>query len=387
MSGDMPRRRECVAYLILGAVCGGAQAANPSAPSPGVTDSQITLGHSGALTGPLSDLGSEVLKGAQLYFDELNAKGGVHGRKIKLVSKDDGYDPQKTVQNVQAYLDKDDVFALFGIFGTPNTEAVVPAAVKAGVPLIGPYTGAASVRAPELRGIYNIRASYTEETDKLVEHVATLQMKKLAIAHQDNTFGKEVLTAALAALGKRGMKPTIIVSVKNDASNAAEAAEKIVADAPEAVLLGLAGKPTVETIRHINQRKRGITMLAPSVLAAPSNLRALGKDATGITVTQIVPFPNNSGIAIVREYQQAAQAAGEKEFTHLALEGFLNAKVMAEGLKRAGKNLTRASFTSAMEGLKGFNAGGIELNFSHGAASGSRLVDLTMISAQGRLIR
>jgi len=381
-------RRECVAFLAV-AACGGIQAATPSPtpPTPGVTDSLIVLGHSGALTGPLSDLGSEVLKGAQLYFDDLNAKGGIHGRKIKLVSKDDGYDPQKTVQNVLAYLEKEEVFALFGIFGTPNAEAVIPAAMKAGAPLIGAYSGAASVRAPELRGIYNVRASYAEETEKLVEHVVTLQMKRLAIAHQDNSFGREVLATALAALNKRGLKPTVVVSVKNDASNAAEAAEKILADPPEAVLLGLAGKPTVETIRQINQRKRGISMLAPSVLAAPSNLRALGKDATGITVTQIVPFPQNGGIPIVREYQQAAQAAGEKELTHLALEGFLNAKVTAEALKRAGRNLTRGAFMTAMDRLKEYNAGGIELNFGQGAASGSHLVDLTMINAQGRLIR
>lgn len=385
MSGIQPARRSLVALITL-APFGLAHAA-PAAASPGVSDSQIVLGHSGALTGPLSDLGTEVLKGAQLYFDTLNARGGVHGRKVKLIARDDGYDPQKTVANVSDYLRNDDVFALFGIFGTPNAEAAIPLAMKAGVPLVGPYSGAASVRAPELHGIFNIRASYAEETEKLVGHLATLQMKRLAIAHQDNSFGKEVLASALAAMDKRGMKPVAVVAVKNDASNAAEAADKLVAGGPEAVLLGLAGKPTVETIRNLNQRKRGITMLAPSVLAAPANLRALGKDGAGITVTQIVPFPNNGGIALVREYQQAAQAAGEKEFTHLALEGWLNAKVVAEALRRAGRNLTRSAFVAAMDGLKGFDAGGIELNFSQGASSGSRLVDLTMINAQGRLIR
>jgi ABC-type branched-subunit amino acid transport system substrate-binding protein len=328
-----------------------------------------------------------VLKGAQLYFDALNARGGVHGRKVRLVAKDDAYDPRRTLMNVNGYVEGDETFALFGVFGTPNNEAIIPVALKAGLPVIAPYTGALSVRGRELKGVFNIRASYAEETEKLVEHLATLNMTRVAIAHQDNNFGREVLAAAIDALARRGLKPVEVAAVKNDASNAAEAAAKLAAVTPEVVLLGLAGKPTVETIRHLHQRQRGVALYAPSVLASPSNLRALGKDATGVAVTQIVPFPLNATIPVVREYQAVAAAAGEKEFSHLQLEGFINAKVTAEGLKRAGRNLTRAGFVAAMESLRRFDVGGMEVSFGQGATSGSRLVELTMINAQGRLIR
>lgn len=380
-------RRRCVAFLSLAPMLAASGLARAQG-VPGVTADQIVLGHSGDLTGPLQDLGQAVLRGAQLYFDALNARGGVHGRKVKLVPKDDRYEPQRTLQNINAYIENEDAFALFGVFGTPNNEAVIPVAAKAGLPLVAPYTGALSVRGRELRGVFNIRASYAEETEKLVEHVATLNIRRLAVAHQENAFGREVLAAAQTALAKRGLKPTIVVSVKNDASDAEDAVKKILAeDPPQALLLGLAGKPTVETIRHLNQRHRGIALYAPSVLAAPSNLRALGKDATGVTVTQIVPFPHNTTIPVVREYQAVAAAAGEQEFSHLQLEGFINAKVAAEALRRAGRSLTRAAFVSAMESLRPFDVGGMDVSFGNGAASGARMVELTMINAQGRLIR
>jgi branched-chain amino acid transport system substrate-binding protein len=385
MSSFGQGRRRCVASFMLASLLPLARTAH--AQGAGISADQILLGHSGDLTGPLRDLGTQVLKGAQLYFDSINARGGIHGRKVKLLPKDDAYDPKRTVLNVNAYIENDDVFALFGIFGTPNNEAVIPAAQKAGLPIIASYTGATSVRSKDLRGVYNIRASYADETEKLVEHLTTLNVRKIAVAHQDNNFGRDVLNAAVAALAKRNLKPLVVVSVKNDATDAADAAQKIVVAEPEAVLLGLAGKPTVETIRSINQRKRGIVMYAPSVLAAPSSLRELGKDATGVTVSQIVPSPFNTTVALVREYQAVAREAGEKEFSHLALEGYVNAKVTAEGLRRAGRNLTRAGFMAAMDTLRKHDLGGMEVAFGNGAASGSRLVELTMISADGRLIR
>jgi branched-chain amino acid transport system substrate-binding protein len=385
MSSFGQGRRRCVASLVLAPLLPLARTAH--AQGAGIAADQIVLGHSGDLTGPLRDLGTQVLKGAQLYFDALNARGGIHGRKVKLLPKDDAYDPKRTVLNVNTYIENDVVFALFGIFGTPNNEAVIPAAMKAGLPVIASYTGATSVRSKDLRGVYNIRASYADETEKLVEHITTLSVRKIAVVHQDNNFGREVLNAAVAALARRKLEPILVVSVKNDATNAADAAQKIVTAEPEVVLLGLAGKPTVETIRSMNQRKRGIALYAPSVLAAPSSLRELGKDAAGVAVSQIVPSPFNATVALVREYQAVAKEAGEKEFSHLALEGYVNAKVTAEGLRRAGRNLTRPGFIAAMETLRKYDLGGMEVSFGQGAASGSRLVELTMISADGRMIR
>lgn len=354
---------------------------------PGLSNDQVLLGQSIALSGPLGDLGQEVLKGNQAALAQINAKGGIHGRKIELLTQDDAYDVKKSVENVTAMLADDRVFALFNTFGTPNNEALIPLARKAEVPLVAPYTGAPSIRQKQLAGVYNVRASYADEAEKLVEHLYTLGIRRIAVAYQNNTFGKEVLAAAVESLKKRQLAPVLSASVENDASDAAAAADKLAAAAPEALLLGLAGRPTIETIKAVNRKRRGLPMYALSVLATPANLKALGADGTGVTITQVVPFPTSTSLPLVRDYQAAMKAIGVEEFSHLSLEGYVNARVLAEGLRRAGRTLTRASFEAALDGMRRVDLGGMEISFGQGAQSGSRLVELTMVNAQGRLLK
>ncbi|HQD16667.1 MAG TPA: ABC transporter substrate-binding protein, partial [Ottowia sp.] len=242
---------------------------------PGVTSDSIALGQSTTLSGPLGDLGQEVLKGSKAYFDALNARGGVNGRKIVLTSKDDAYDAKKTVENVEAFINGGETFALFGTFGTPNNEALIPVALKAGLPVLVPYTGAPSIRKAELVGVFNLRASYADEAEKLIQHLTTIGFKKIGIAYQNNSFGKEVLAAATAALEQRKLQPVATASVENNASDAAAAATKLLAAQPDALVLGLAGKPTIEVIKNVNQTRKGLQMYALSVLATAGNLKAL----------------------------------------------------------------------------------------------------------------
>jgi branched-chain amino acid transport system substrate-binding protein len=317
----------------------------------GVAGDSIVLGQSTTLTGPLGDLGQEVLKGSKVYFDALNAKGGVNGRKVVLDSKDDAYDAKKTIENVEGFISAD-VLALFGTFGTPNNEALIPVAQKAGLPLLMPFTGAPSIRKPEYRNVFNLRASYADEADKLIQHLTTIGFKRIGIAYQNNSFGKEVLAAANESLEQRKLKAVAVASVENNASDAAAAVTKLLAAQPDALVLGLAGKPTIETIKMVNKNRKGLQMYALSVLATAGNLKALGDDGTGVAIAQVVPFPNNAVLPIVREYQQAMKAAGHSEFSHLSLEGYINAKVAAEGLRRAGRGLTRESLVTAMQSLK-----------------------------------
>ena len=386
----MQRQRPLLAFtqhwgalvVLSSALCSSAALAET-----GVSADSITLGQSTSLTGPLGDLGQEVLKGARVYFDALNAHGGVNGRSIKLVSKDDAYDSQKTLDNVNALIAEDATFALFGTFGTPNNEALIPVAQKAGLPVLMPYSGAPSIRSKTSAGVFNLRASYADEVNRLVEHLSTLGIQKIAIAYQNNAFGKEVLAAANDAMARRKIKPLLAVSVENTGSDAPEVAEKLVASTPEAVLLALAGKPTIDVIKNVTQRRRGMQMYALSVLATPANLRALSPDGTGVAITQVVPYPVNATLPLVREYQQAMTAAGFTEFSHLSLEGYLNAKVVTEGLRRAGRSPTRASLVAALDAMRGYNLGGMEVSFGQGAASGSRFVELTMVNAQGKLIK
>ena len=266
----------------------------PALAEPGVTNDTIVLGQSTALSGPLGDLGQEVLKGSKAYFDALNARGGINGRKIVLNSKDDAYDTKKTLENVEAFIAGGDTFALFGTFGTPNNEALIPVALKAGMPVLMPYTGAPSIRKPEMVGVFNLRASYADEADKLIQHLTTIGFKRIGIAYQNNNFGKEVLLAATAALEQRKLKPVAAVSVENSASDAASATTTLLGAQPDALVLGLAGKPTIEVIKSVNQSRKGLQMYALSVLATAGNLKTLGADGTGVAISQVVPFPTNS---------------------------------------------------------------------------------------------
>jgi ABC-type branched-subunit amino acid transport system substrate-binding protein len=372
---------------ILVGVATALLASTSSLAEPGVTNDAITLGQSTALSGPLGDLGQEVLKGSKAYFDALNARGGINGRKIVLISKDDAYDPKKTVENVEAFIAGGETFALFGTFGTPNNEALIPVALKAGMPVLMPYTGAPSIRKPELVGVFNLRASYADEAEKLIQHLTTIGFKKIGIAYQNNSFGKEVLTAATAALEQRQLKPVAAVSVENNASDAAAAATKLLAAQPDALVLGLAGKPTIEVIKNVNQSRKGLQMYALSVLATAGNLKALGNDGSGVAISQVVPFSSNTVMPLVRDYQQAMKAAGVNEFSHLSLEGYLNARVVAEGIRRAGRNLSRESLITSLQSINRMDMGGMEIGFGKGASSASKFVELTVINSQGRLVK
>lgn len=368
--------------LALGTLC-----SFPAMAQSGVSADTITLGQSTSLTGPLGDLGQEVLKGAKVFFDETNARGGVNGRSIKLISKDDAYDSQKTLDNVAAFITEDSTLALFGTFGTPNNEALIPVAQKAGLPVLMPYTGAPSIRAKTLKGVFNLRASYGDEMQRLVQHLATVGITRIAVVYQNNSFGKEALAAATQSLEQRKLKPLLTVPVENDASDAAAVATKAVGAEPEAVLLALAGKPSIEVIKQIAQRRKGLQMYALSVVATPANLKALGSNGTGVAISQVVPFPANGQVLAVREYQQSMAAAGHTELSHLSLEGYLNAKVTVEALRRAGRNLNRAALVAALDGMRAYNLGGLEVSFGQGAVSGSRFIELTMINGQGKLIK
>ena len=245
------------------------------------TQEPIVLVQTVALTGPLGDLGQEYSRGAKVYFDALNAKGGVGGRHIKLVVHDDAYDPKKTTEIAQSVVTGGNAFAFFGTFGTASNEALLPIAQAAGMPVITPYTGANSVRSKSFSGVFNLRASYSDEVERSVEHLATVGTKRIAILHQNNAFGKEFLAAALAAMEKRGLKPVLVASVESDASDVNAAADKAANSPAEAALLGLAGKPAIEAIRGISQRRRGLTMYCLSVLGTAANIKTLGTPVPG----------------------------------------------------------------------------------------------------------
>lgn len=348
----------------------------------------IRLGQSVGLTGPLGELGKAIHLGARAGFDEVNAQGGVHGRRIELIGKDDGYNVARSLDNTKAFLADPTLFGLFTPMGTPNVEAVLPLIRNSDVPCFAPLTGGLVARPADMRNVMNVRPSYPEEAERLVEHLATVGIRKIAIAYQNNGFGKEVLKGTETAARKHGVTLVAAAAIVNDGSDAATAVERIVAASPEAVLLGLAGKPTIDFVKGVRVARKGLPLYALSVMGSASTLAALGSDGYGITVTQVVPLPTKAVVPVVRDFVRSWSHSGTSVApSHLALEGYINARVFSEVLRRSGRNPTRKSFIEAAWALKRYDLGGFDVSFDQPGRNASRFVELTMISHTGRFIR
>lgn len=348
----------------------------------------LKIGQSIALSGPLGELGQAMHQGAKACFDGINAKGGIGGRPIELTALDDGYDVKRALTNVKGLIEDRSTFALFNCMGTPMIEAMLPQVIESGVPFFSPFSGALLARPKNARNVFNIRASYPEEAEQLVQHLATIGIKRIAIAYQNNAFGKEVYEGARLAIEKHRLTSAAVVTVENDASDAGSAAAKLAAANPEAVLIGLAGKPTVEFVKAIRAQRRGLPLYALSIMGSAATIKSLGDDATGIAISQVMPLPSNTVVPMVREFQQAWKATGTKlEASHLALEGYVNARVFAEVMRRAGRNVTRANFIESAWSMKRYDLGGFEVGFSEPGKNASRFVELTMVGRDGRFIR
>ena len=369
----------------------GALAALPiamHAPVRAQDSGALKIFQSTALTGPLSDLGVALNLGAKVYFSALNAKGGVNGRAIELNAVDDAYEVPRAMTNVKGFIENRNCFAIFNCFGTPMVEAMLPQVIASGIPFFAPLTGALLAHPKNTRNVFNIRASYADETESLVQHLATVGIKRIAIVHQNNTFGKDVASTASKFIASQKLTETAITTVENNSSDAAAAAAKIAASQPEAVIMGLAGTPTVEFVKAIRKERKGLPLYALSVMGAAATMKAMGTDATGITVSQVMPLPTNNVLPLVREFQLAWKAAGmTQEPSHLALEGYVNAKVFSEALRRAGRNPTQAGFIDSVWGMKNYDVGGYEVSFTDSSKSASRFVELNMVARDGRFIR
>jgi branched-chain amino acid transport system substrate-binding protein len=377
-------RRTMQRRTALAALC-AAPFAGWAAPTPG--KGSWKLAQSIALSGPLADLGQAMHQGAKACFEQVNAKGGVHGRRIDLATQDDGYDAKRAVANVEAFLEDGETFALFNCMGTPMIAAMLPKVVEAGVPFFAPFTGAMVARPKGVRTIFNIRASYPDEAEQLVQHLATIGIKRIGVAYQNNAFGKEVLEGAQAAMLKHRLAAPPTVTVENDGSDAQQASQKLAEAQPEAVLVGLAGKPALEFIRATRAKRRGLSLYALSVMGTAATIKALGDDAVGIAMSQVVPSPASTVLPLVREYRAAWKASGTAlEPSHLALEGYVNARVFVEALKKAGPGATRQSFVDSTWGVKR-DLGGFEVAFAEPGRNASRFVDMTMVGRDGKFVR
>jgi branched-chain amino acid transport system substrate-binding protein len=354
---------------------------------PGVTDREVLVGQFAAFTGAAGQLGLRMKAGMEAYFKAVNAQGGVNGRQVKLVGRDDGYEPEKAKVAVKALIEEDKVFALIGSVGTPTGIAALPILTAANVPIVGMFTGAQALREPFNRNVFHVRASYFDETERIVQHLTTLGIKKIAVFYQNDAYGKAGLEGVERALAKRQLKMVATGTVERNTTDVGKAKEAILKASPEAVVQISAYKSCAAFIKEARATGYGGQFFNVSFVGSKALADELGDAGNGVVISQVVPFPYIPNTAIVREYHQRMAEAGDKELDFSSLEGFLTAKVFVEGLKRAGKNPTRDSLITGLESMREVNLGGFMVNYSPKNHMGSNFTDLTIVGKGGKFVR
>ncbi|MBA2689836.1 MAG: ABC transporter substrate-binding protein [Burkholderiales bacterium] len=353
----------------------------------GVTATTITLGQSAAFSGPASSLGIEMRKGIEAYLNHVNSEGGVNGRKLVLKSLDDGYEADRAAANTKKLINDEKVFALLGYVGTPTSNASLPVFTAAKVPFVGPFTGAESLRQPVNRYIFNVRASYYQETEKIVEQLTSLGMKKIAVFYQNDAYGKAGLTGVELAMKKRKLPIAALGTVERNTVTVSEAVQGIATVEPQAVIMISAYKSCAAFIKEMKKAGSNPQFMNVSFVGSKALADELQQQGRGVGISQVVPYPWSIGTPIVKEYQKLMVVAGSKEFNFSSLEGFMAAKVLVEGIKRTGKDLTRERLIASMEGLKDYDIGGFRVTYSPEDRYGSKFVELTVIGQNGKFLR
>jgi branched-chain amino acid transport system substrate-binding protein len=374
--------------LLWGALAGlaGGTVSSSARAETGVTERQVLVGEFAAFSGPAAQLGERLKVGIEACFNSVNARGGVNGRQLKLVSRDDGYEPDKAKVAVKQLIDEDKVFALIGSVGTPTGIAAVPILTQAKVPLVGMFTGAEALRVPFNREVFHVRGSYYDETERMVQHLTSLGLKKIAVFYQDDAYGKAGLEGVQRALAKRQLKPVAIAPVQRNTVNVQKALDTLLPPQPDGIVQISAYKTCAAFIKQARAKGYGGQFFNVSFVGSKALADELGDTGAGVVITQVVPFPFSTSIPIVREYQQVMTAAGQKEVDFSSLEGYITARIFVEGLKRAGRNPTRDSLIAGLETIRDWDMGGFTIGYGPQDHIGSSFVEVTTIGRDGRFI-
>lgn len=346
---------------------------------------KIILGQSAPFTGPAAQLGIQFNKGAKVFFDQLNAQGGVNRRTVEIVNLDDGYEPDRCAENTRKLI-ADDVFALFGYIGTPTSLAALPLATAAKVPFFAPFTGAMGLRQPFNRYAFHVRASYNDETALIVKQLTSLGLKKIAVFYQNDAYGKAGLDGVNLALSALNMKPVALATVERNSVDVAAAVKAIVPAAPDGIVQVSAYKSCAAFIRTAQKAGYGGTFFNVSFVGTQALADELGKDGAGVVVSQVMPSPYNAARPIAREYIDAVRKGGGGDTPNFSgMEGYMAAKIFTEGLKRAGAKPTRDSIIAGLEAMGSQNFGGFTASFSPTDHVASSFVELSMLTGDGRV--
>ena len=358
-------------------------AALVAAPALRAQADRLLLAQSAPFTGPSAQLGIQFHQGAKLFFDQLNAQGGLHRRSVELVKMDDGYEPDRCVENTRKLI-ADDPLALFGYIGTPTSVAALPLATAAKIPFVAPFTGAMALRQPLNRWAFHVRASYNDETELIVKQLTSLGVQKIAVFYQNDAYGKAGLDGVELALQSRNMKTVAQATVERNSVAVAPAVKTLVAAKPDAIVQIGAYKACAAFIRQARAAGFGGTFFNVSFVGTQALADELGKDATGVVVTQVMPSPYNAARPIAREFLAAVKkAGGDHSANFSSMEGYLAAKVLAEGIRR-GKP-THEGVVASLESLGNEDFGGFTVSFSPNDHVASKFVELSMLTGDGKV--
>jgi ABC-type branched-subunit amino acid transport system substrate-binding protein len=358
-------------------------AAVAQAQVPGVSTTTVRIGQSTPLTGSNAELGNDIRNGALAYFRKVNDAGGVHGRHIELITLDDGNQVPRAEANTKKLVEDEPVFALFGYPSATLSRPALPFVEKHRVPFIGPFTGADPMRVFN-KYVYNIRASYADELEKIVDHFQSLGVKRFSIVYYDDVVGRENLTAVERALKKRNLDAVSKAAFKDRAKPDIDAGLKEVAKgSPDVVILTTLFKASADFIRLAQKSGVGAQMASNSFPGASPLAKELGKDGAGTIVATVVPPPTKRSLPLVHEYQAAIEKQlGKKEYSFTSFEAYIGAKVMVEAMRKSGPKLTREAFMRELDAMKDYDAGGYNVGFSPTNHNGSSFVELTVIGRE-----
>jgi len=338
-------RRSCVQFgvrfgLVLGcawmAWSGAATAQAPAAKgSDGVSPALIKLGQTADLSGSRAANTKEFNAGALAYFEGVNRGGGIFGRKIELLSMDDGYNVERSVANAKKLVEEDNVFAIFATVGTENFRAVEQYTTPAKVPFFAPSTGAEVLRAPLKRYVFPVRAGYHAEMEKIIQHLATIGINRVALVYDDDSFGKDIQVGVERSLAKRNLKVIQSAGIDREGKQVGAAARKIAASTPQAVIVGSAGKTALQFVKETIATGVQTTFYMNSGINIASLTGELKEGARGIAIVQLMPAVTDAGASIALEYKKVAEGRPGTPVTPKGLEGYVSGKIFAEALRRA----------------------------------------------------
>lgn len=349
------------------------------AADPGISESEIRLGMVNAQSGAASGLGHGMRTGAEAVFKDVNAKGGVNGRQITLLVDDDAYDPNKSIDATLKMIEEQKVFSLFGYVGTPTANAVLPIVKENKVPLVGVFTGAMSLRQPVVPQVINIRASYDDEAEMLVDHlVKDKGAKRFAVFHQDDGFGQAVLSGTEKALKKRGMEVVAKGSFQRGTVAVKTGLAAVMAANPDAVVMVGPYTPLAEFIKAAREAGLKADLATVSFVGTNDLVKLVGTAGDGVVISQVVPFPDDTGVPLAKDCAALVEkyAPGEK-LGFVSMEGCVTAKAMVLALRKAGAAPTRDGLIAAFESFRGEDLGGMTLSLASDNHQGSTAVYLT----------